>query len=146
MNRATSIHEQWPPRLLSILRVVTAFLFMEHGTQKLFRFPVPPHPMPTPMPAHMPPLLMAAGILEVFGGLLILFGAFTRPVAFILAGEMAVAYFMAHARQGFWPLLNRGETAVLYCFIFLFLAAAGGGVWSVDQRLGKRRNAPRAAL
>ncbi len=132
MNDATSIRDRWTPRLLSILRVVTGFVFMEHGTQKLFHFP--PAPMSAHMPGHPPTLFMVAGVLEAFGGLLILVGLFTRPVAFILAGEMAVAYFMVHARQGFWPLLNRGETAVIYCFLFLYLAVAGGGAWSVDRR------------
>jgi len=94
----------------------------------------------------MAPLLVLAGVLEAFGGLLILVGLFTRPVAFILAGEMAVAYFMVHARHSFWPLLNRGESAVLYCFVFLFLAAAGGGVWSIDRLWRTSSNAPRAAM
>ncbi|HTG61206.1 MAG TPA: DoxX family protein [Terriglobia bacterium] len=129
MTDAVSNYDLWSPRLLSILRVVTAFVFMEHGTQKLLGLP----PSPQPMPSHLPPLLMVAGILEAFGGLLILFGLLTRPVALILAGEMAVAYFMVHARHSFWPLVNRGESAVLYCFIFLFLAAAGGGAWSIDR-------------
>ena len=129
MNDVTLIYDRWSPRLLSILRVVTAFVFMEHGTQKLLGLP----PSPQPMPSHLPPLLMVAGILEAFGGLLILFGLLTRPVALILAGEMAVAYFMVHARHSFWPLVNRGESAVLYCFIFLFLAVAGGGAWSIDR-------------
>ena len=129
MTDAVSNYDLWSPRLLSILRVVTAFVFMEHGTQKLLGLP----PSPQPMPSHLPPLLMVAGILEAFGGLLILFGLLTRPVALILAGEMAVAYFMVHARHSFWPLVNRGESAALYCFIFLFLAAAGGGAWSIDR-------------
>ena len=129
MTDAVSNYDLWSQRLLSILRVVTAFVFMEHGTQKLLGLP----PSPQPMPPHLPPLLMVAGILEAFGGLLILFGLLTRPVALILAGEMAVAYFMVHARHSFWPLVNRGESAVLYCFIFLFLAAAGGGAWSIDR-------------
>jgi len=129
MTDAVSNYDLWSPRLLSILRVVTAFVFMEHGTQKLLGLP----PSPQPMPSHLPPLLLVAGILEAFGGLLILFGLLTRPVALILAGEMAVAYFMVHARHSFWPLVNRGESAVLYCFIFLFLAAAGGGAWSIDR-------------
>ena len=129
MTDAVSNYDLWSPRLLSILRVVTAFVFMEHGTQKLLGLP----PSPQPMPPHLPPLLMVAGILEAFGGLLILFGLLTRPVALILAGEMAVAYFMVHARHSFWPLVNRGESAVLYCFIFLFLAVAGGGAWSIDR-------------
>ena len=142
MNDVTPVYDRWSPRLLSILRAVTAFVFMEHGTQKLLGFP----PSPQPVPPHMPPLFVLAGTLEAFGGLLILVGLFTRPVAFILAGEMAVAYFMVHARHSFWPLLNRGESAVLYCFVFLFLAAAGGGAWSTDRLLGRGSNARRAAM
>ena len=114
--------------MLSILRIVAAFLFMEHGGQKLFNFPPSAHPM-----SHLPPLMLVAGILECFGGLLLLLGLFTRPVAFILAGEMAVGYFMAHAPHGFWPLRNMGELAVLYCFLFLYFVAAGGGPWSLDR-------------
>ena len=114
--------------MLSIMRIVVAFLFMEHGGVKLFNIPPIPHPVP-----HLPPLMLVAGVLEFFGGLLVLIGAFTRPVSFILSGEMAVAYFMANAPRGFWPVLNDGETGVLYCFVFLYLAAAGGGAWSVDR-------------
>jgi putative oxidoreductase len=99
---------------------------MVHGTQKLFGFPAP-FPMP-----QLPPLFLAGGIIT-FGGLLLMIGLFTRPVALILSGEMAVAYFRFHAPQGFWPLLNDGEGAALYCFIFLFLASAGGGSWSFDR-------------
>jgi putative oxidoreductase len=120
--------------VLSILRMVTAFLFMAHGAQKLFGFPAP-------MPGGRLPLMSLigfSGILEFFGGLLILLGLFTRPVAFILSGMMAVAYFMAHAPGGFWPLLNKGELAVLYCFVFLYLAVAGGGEWSLDRMLRRR--------
>lgn len=119
---------QWAPRILSLLRIVTAFLFMEHGGQKLFGFPAPSqadHPLFS--------LIGVAGILEFFGGLLLLIGLFSRPVAFLLSGEMAVAYFMVHAPQGFWPLLNRGELAVMYCFVFLYLFVAGGGSWSMDR-------------
>lgn len=119
----------WTPRLLSVLRIITGFLFMAHGAQKLFGFLAPPG-APS---AAMGSLIWVAGVLEFFGGLLFLIGLFTRPVAFILSGLMAVAYFMAHAPGGFWPLQNKGETAVLYCFVFLFFAAAGGGVWSVDR-------------
>jgi putative oxidoreductase len=137
MNEATSLRDRWSPRLLSILRVVVGFVFMEHGTQKLFGLP----PSLQPMPSHLPPLLVVAGLLEAFGGLLILVGLFTRPVAFILAGEMAVAYFTVHARHSFWPLVNRGEVAVVYCFVFLFLAAEGGGSWSIDRLWGKGRRA-----
>ena len=117
----------WAPRLLSILRIITAFLFMEHGSMKLFGLPAPMGDI------SLFSLMGVAGALELVGGFLILIGLFTRPVAFILSGEMAFAYFMAHAPQGFWPVLNHGESAVLYCFIFLYLAAAGGGDWSVDR-------------
>ncbi len=115
------------PHLLSVLRIITAFLFMEHGAMKLFGFPAPMGDI------SLLSLIGLAGVLEVFGGLLVLIGLFTRAVAFILSGEMAFAYFMAHAPHGFWPVLNHGEPAVLYCFIYLYLAAAGGGPWSVDR-------------
>jgi putative oxidoreductase len=122
------VPERWGSYLLSTLRIVAAFMFMAHGTQKLFGWP-----SAEPQPAVDPVSLMGlAGVLETFGGLLLLVGLFTRPVAFVLAGEMAVAYFMAHAPRGFFPLLNKGEPAVLYCFVFLYLAAAGAGPWSLD--------------
>ncbi len=114
--------------MLGVLRIVTAFLFAAHGSQKLLHFP----PLPEGTP-HLPPIALVAGVLELVGGLLVLAGAFTRPVAFVLAGEMAAAYFMGHAPQGFWPLLNMGELAVLYCFVFLYLAVVGGGAWGVDR-------------
>jgi putative oxidoreductase len=129
MADLNSFYSSWSPRLLSILRIVTGFLFMQHGSPKLFGVPAAAQPAAT-QPALS--LLWFAGVLEVFGGLLILLGLFTRPVAFILAGEMAVAYFMAHATQSFWPTLNRGELAALYCFVFLYLSAAGAGPWSID--------------
>jgi putative oxidoreductase len=122
------IPASWGARLLSILRIVAAFLFIAHGTQKLFGWPAS-EPRQT---VDLISMIGLAGVLETFGGLLLLLGLFTRPVAFVLAGEMAVAYFVAHAPQGFWPLLNRGEVAVLYCFLFLYLATAGGGPWSLD--------------
>ena len=114
------------PHLLSALRIAAALTFMAHGTQKLFGFPAsgPQFPMMS--------LLGAAGILETFGGLLMLLGLFARPVAFVLSGEMAVAYFTQHAPRGTWPLVNGGELAVLYCFLWLYFAAAGPGPWSVD--------------
>jgi putative oxidoreductase len=124
-----SFYSRWSPRFLSVLRIVTAFLFMPHGAQKLFGFLAPEH-------AVLPPLLSLlglAGVLEFFGGLFILLGLFTRSVAFLLSGEMAVAYFMVHAPQGFWPLRNGGEPAALFCFVFLFLLFAGGGAWSMDR-------------
>lgn len=124
------IPPRWAPRLLSILRIVAAFLFIAHGTQKLFTWPIDEPRDPAPLLS----LMGVAGVLETFGGLFLLLGLFTRPVAFILAGEMAVAYFMTHAPQGWWPILNRGELAALYCFLFLYLTAAGGGPWSLDAR------------
>lgn len=124
------IPASWSARLLSVLRIVAAFLFIAHGTQKLFGWPVN-EPQQTVELISMSGL---AGVLETFGGLLLLLGLFTRPVAFVLAGEMAVAYFKVHAPQGFWPLLNRGELAMLYCFLFLYLAAVGAGPWSLDAR------------
>jgi putative oxidoreductase len=121
------------PYLLSLLRIITAFIFMEHGSMKLFGFPAPMGDI------SLFSLMGLAGTLEVFGGLLILIGLFTRPVAFLLSGEMAFAYFMAHAPNGFWPVLNHGEPAALYCFIYLYLAAAGGGAWSVDRLIFQRK-------
>jgi putative oxidoreductase len=135
MADQNSFLAKWTPRILSILRIVVALLFMTHGAQKLFGFPAP-------LPGGGPPLMSLFGvsaILEFFGGLLILLGLFTRPVAFILAGEMAVAYFMMHAPAGFWPLLNQGEAAVLYCYVFLYMAVAGGGYWSLDRLLRRER-------
>lgn len=123
----------WAPRLLSVLRIVTAFVFMQHGTMKLFG--VPAGGM---QPVEIASLMGLAGMLEVFGGALVLVGLFTRPAAFMLSGEMAVAYFMAHAGGSFWPVLNHGEAAVLYCFIYLYLAAAGAGPWSVDAARARR--------
>ncbi len=124
----------WTPRLLAVLRIVTAFLFIQHGTTKFFGFP---GAMPEPVALFS--LLGLAGALEIVGGTLLIIGLFTRPVAFILSGEMAFAYFMAHAPQGgvLAPTLNQGEPAVLFCFIFLFLAFAGAGAWSVDAARGK---------
>lgn len=135
MANQNSFYATWTPRLLSVLRIVAALLFMTHGAQKLFG-------VPAPMQGGGPPVMSLfgiSGILEFFGGLLILLGLFTRPVAFILAGEMAVAYFKMHAPASFWPLLNHGEPAVLNCFIFLYLAVAGGGSWSLDHLLRRKR-------
>jgi len=136
-----SFFVNWTPRLLSVLRIITGFLLIPHGAQKLFGFLAPPG-------APTPPLMSQiglAGVLEFFGGLLLLLGLFTRPVAFILSGLMAVAYFLAHAPGGFWPLQNRGELAVLYCFVLLFLAVAGGGEWSLDRLLRRDSRTPLAA-
>ncbi|HVF44778.1 MAG TPA: DoxX family protein [Pyrinomonadaceae bacterium] len=137
MANLDSFYARATPRLLSVLRIITGFLLMAHGAQKLFGFLAPPG-MPS---ATTGSLMWVAGVLEFFGGLIFLIGLFTRPVAFILAGLMAVAYFMAHAPGGFWPLQNKGELAVLYCFVFLFFAVAGGGVWSVDWCIRRGRAA-----
>ncbi|MES2453288.1 MAG: DoxX family protein [Pseudomonadota bacterium] len=114
----------WSSQLLSILRIVAGLGFLQHGVSKFFG--IPPFPMP------LNPLLTTAGVLELVGGTLIVIGLFTRPVAFVLSGMSAAAYFIAHAPQGFFPAANNGEPAMLYCFIFLYLAAAGGGIWSAD--------------
>jgi putative oxidoreductase len=124
----------WAPQILSLQRIVVGLLFLEHGTSKLLGFPESPMPMPDPLP----PMLLASAVLELVGGALLTAGLFTRLVAFICAGEMAVAYFMAHAPRGFFPLVNMGEPAILYCFIFLYWAAAGGGPWSADSALAAR--------
>jgi putative oxidoreductase len=125
---------RWQPQLLALLRIVTGLLFLEHATQKFFAFPAP-------FPVHpLPPLLIAAGVIELVAGILVTIGLFTRLAAFIAAGEMAVAYFMMHFPQSFWPAVNKGEAAILYCFIFLYLAAAGAGAWSIDA--ARVRNAP----
>jgi putative oxidoreductase len=131
MADLNSLLSMWTPRLLSVLRIVVAFMFMAHGTQKIFGVPAGPDTRAVQLFSFMG----FAGALELVGGLLLLVGLFTRPVAFILSGMMAVAYFMAHAPQGFWPVLNRGELAVAYCFVFLYLAAAGPGPWSLDATL-----------
>lgn len=122
----------WTPRLLSVLRIVAGFLFMQHGTQKWLAFPVA-----RASPTELWTLSGVAGVLELGGGFLLLLGLFTRPVAFVLSGLMAFAYFIAHAPAGFWPIVNRGELAALYCFVFLYIAAAGGGPWSADRWLRK---------
>jgi putative oxidoreductase len=124
---ASRVFAFWSPRLLSVLRIMTALLFMEHGTGKLLGFPGSTVPGP-----DLLSLLGVQGMLELVGGALLLAGLFTRAVAFILSGDMAVAYFMAHAPKSVFPALNGGDAAVLYCFIFLYLAAAGGGMWSID--------------
>lgn len=134
MSNLSTFLSRCSPPLLSTLRVVAAFLFVQHGAQKLFGVPADP-PKET---VELLSLMGLAGVLEFFGGLLLLAGLFTRPVAFILSGQMAVAYFMAHAPKGFWPIINGGELAALYSFLFLYLAAAGGGPWSLDNWLRKR--------
>lgn len=121
--------DTWSPRLLAVLRIVTGLLFLEHGTAKLLGLP---H-VAMFDGLQLLSLMGLAGVLELGGGLLIVLGLFTRPVAFILSGQMAVAYFMAHAPQAFLPLVNQGELAVLYCFVFLYLFIAGPGAFSFDS-------------
>jgi putative oxidoreductase len=133
MSRLSS-YSKWTPYALSVLRIAVALLFIEHGGEKLFGFP----PSQQASLDSLTPLMWVAGVLEFFGGLLVLFGLFTRPAVFLLSGEMAVAYFMAHAAQGFFPLQNRGELAALYSFVFLFLAVAGGGAWSLENLIWRR--------
>ena len=118
------------PYLLSILRIVTAFLFMQFGTAKWFAFPAPI--MPDGSTVSLVSLVGVAAVLETLGGFLLLVGLFSRPVAFLLSGQMAVAYFMGHAPQGFWPVPNGGTPAVLFSFLWLYLSAAGPGPWSLD--------------
>jgi putative oxidoreductase len=125
---ADTLQTVWAPRVLSILRIVAALIFMEHGTWKLLGFPPAEGPQP-----ELLSLSGVAGVLELFGGALLVLGLFTRPVAFVLSGEMAFAYWIAHAPRSFFPLLNDGDAAILYCFVFLYLAAAGGGAWSLDN-------------
>ena len=131
--------KEWAPQLLSVLRIMLAYLFIQIGTAKLFALPAPV--MPGGGTAAVGTLAWVAGVIETVGGPFILLGLFTRPVAFILAGEMAVAYFYGHARMGhwLWPAINMGQTAVIYCFLFLYLSAAGPGPWSLDALLARRR-------
>jgi putative oxidoreductase len=134
----TNFFETWRPRILAILRIVTAYLFLQHGTAKLLGIPAVEM-----FKAGVPLMSMSgiAGLIEIVGGVLLLIGLFTRPTAFILSGEMAFAYFIGHASQGnvLVPMLNDGELAVMWCFVFLYFAVAGAGAWSVDRmRAGPR--------
>lgn len=126
----------WAGRMLSIFRIVAGVLFTSFGTMKVFGFPASPVPGPLPEPFSQ---MWIGGWMEAVGGLLIVLGLFTRPVAFVLAGEMAVAYFQFHHPQAFWPTNNNGIPAVLYCFFFLYLAFAGAGDWSLDARIERTR-------
>jgi putative oxidoreductase len=118
---------RWQPQVLAILRIVTGLLLIEHGTMKFFHFPAPL------MPGPLPPMLVAAGVIELVTGVLITLGLFTRLAAFVASGELAFAYFIGHFPKSFWPGINMGEDAILLCFIFLYLAAAGAGAWSIDS-------------
>jgi putative oxidoreductase len=130
------LEADWAPRVLSILRIVAALLFFEHGTTKLLGFP------PSDHSPEVLSLSWIAGALELVGGAFLIVGLFTRPVAFILSGEMAFAYWMAHAPRGAFPVVNGGDAAILYCFVFLYLVFAGGGPWSLDA-LRRRGSRPR---
>ena len=123
-------------QMLSVLRIVTALLFLSHGMSKILGIPMSSASFPQPWT-----LLWVAGMLELIGGLLLLIGLLSRPVAFLLAGEMAVAYWMVHAPDNFWPVLNGGEAAILFCFIFLYIMIRGPGPWSVDCMIAQRREA-----
>ena len=135
MSNVAAFWSALAPQLLSVLRIVAALMFMQAGTMKLFGWPAE---MPGGATVPLMTQVGIGGVLEAVGGLLLLIGLFTRPVAFIVSGEMAVAYFQFHAPQGFWPIVNQGQPAVLYCFIWLYFSAAGAGPWSVDA-LRKRR-------
>ena len=127
MANLSRLRSTWEPHVLSLVRIVVGLLIMEHGTARLFGFP--------PGSAHPAvfQLLWFAAVIETFGGALVAIGLLTRPAAFILSGEMAVAYFLAHAPRGFFPMLNRGDPAILYCFLFFYFFVAGGGAWSLDR-------------
>jgi putative oxidoreductase len=136
MSGTLTLRSEWEPRVLSIVRIVTGLLYLQHGLNKMFSFP--PTPTHVPYGDNMFSLVPGvAGLIEVFGSLLLMFGLFTRPVALIMSGEMAIAYFYAHQPRNFFPLLNAGEPAILYCFIFLYLFVAGGGCWSLDRLMSR---------
>ncbi|MEW6194194.1 MAG: DoxX family protein [Bacteroidota bacterium] len=137
---STNYFDKWKnsaPYFLASLRIISSIIFITAGTSKLFAFPV--GMPPDGSTAEFMTQVWIGGFLEVFGGALIMIGFYTRPAAFILSGEMAVAYFQFHAPQGFWPTLNGGIPAILYCFIFLYFSAAGAGAWSIDSLIEKRR-------
>ncbi len=128
----------WAPRMLSVLRILSGLVFWQHGMQKLLQFPVAPAPaVPRPPPGLFTQIWFA-GALELVLAPLLIVGLFTRPVAFVLAGEMAFAYWLGHAPRGFYPIVNGGNLAIMYCFVFLYLAVAGGGPWSVDEALRRK--------
>jgi putative oxidoreductase len=134
-NEPLRVDSHWVAKALSVLRIVTALLFLEHGTGKLLGFPMTSMAFPPPWT-----LFWMAGLLELGGSLLLLVGLFTRPVAFLLAGEMAIAYWLIHAPKSPFPMVSGGEAAILFCFIFLLFVATGPGEWSADEALLKRRD------
>lgn len=127
----------WPARALAVFRIAIGLLFVTYGTTKLFGWP--PAPQPGMVPVPWASQMGIGGMMEVIGGLMVAVGLLTRPVAFVLAGEMAVAYFQFHFPMGFWPQTNNGSPAVLFCFIFLYLVFAGSGPWSVDEAIARRQ-------
>lgn len=141
MSSIDSFYSAWTPRALGVLRIIAGFLFTAHGTQKVFNVPAGANGA-----AELFSFMGFAGVLELVGGLLIMFGLFTRFTAFILSGMMAVAYFMAHAPAGFLPYVNKGELAVLYSFLFLYITFAGAGAFSLDGLLGRSRAVPEVGL
>ena len=137
MSTIDPMGSAWAPRVLSILRIVVGFLYIWHGTSKIFGFPsAGGAPF---VPLEWMTLKGVSAFLELVGGVLLLIGLFSRPVAFILSGHMAFAYFMAHAPQSVWPIINRGELAIVFCFVFLYIAAAGPGPWSIDAAMRRGR-------
>lgn len=133
MKQLNAVLSQQAPKVLAILRIMVGLLFIQHGMQKLVGFPPPPMGMP------MTELTVFAGMMELIGGLFVVLGLLTRPVAFLLSGFMAVGYFMVHAPQGFFPANNMGELAVLYCFVFLYFVFSGPGTWSLDNFFAQRK-------
>src|SRR3954449_11309409 len=127
--------DRFSPHMLAVLRIVVALLFLSHGTQKLLGFPASPNPGPALFSIYG-----LAGVLEIVGGLLLVLGLFTRPVAFILSGEMAFAYFISHFPKSFFPAQNGGDAAILFCFVFLYLVFAGAGAWSLDNALSGQKS------
>lgn len=134
MDAIETLFAKWQPAALSLLRFITGLLFLQYGLAKLLKWP----PVPMFAKVELFSLYGAAGSIELIGGILLVLGLFTRPVAFIASGEMAFAYFMSHAPQGFFPILNQGDLAVLLCFVFLYLACAGGGPYSLDALMRKK--------
>ena len=128
--------DRWSPHALAALRIITALLVLQHGTMKFFAFPAPP-----PMPGPMPSIIVVAGVIELVTATLIALGLFTRPAAFLASGTMAAAYFIGHATRGFWPVLNQGEAAIMFCFAFFYLIFAGPGSWSLDALRGRQQGA-----
>ena len=132
--------DKWAPYSLAALRIMTALLMLQHAMMKFFACPAA-----MPMPGSLPGIIVAAGAIELVTGLLIVLGLFTRPAAFLASGTMAAAYFMCHATQGFWPVLNQGETAIMFCFAFFHLIFAGPGAWSLDGLRNRRNGAAASA-